>query len=111
MSSNQKAGYWIAVFIGVVIACAIPKPAALFWFWLFPLGLYGPFVPPDWHPPEVVPVLVMLFGWLVYAALSLWFFLARRRALYLTAYVVLVALLILNVVGCHIEWSQMKNGR
>jgi len=53
----------------------------------------------------------MLFGWLVYAALSLWFFLARRRALYLTAYVVLVALLILNVVGCHIEWSQMKNGR
>ena len=53
----------------------------LFWAWLFPVGLFGLFTPPNWEPPGGPAILVL--GWLFYLGWSFYLLAQRRRARFL----------------------------
>ena len=113
MKSNyRRVSLWLVVWLMAYIALVILHPrffvVALVGFYFFPIGLLGFFLPPDWQLPEIVTYSVVAIGWTIYAGLSYCFLMRQERFLYVSAFICLVALLVFNVAGCHVEIGQMK---
>jgi hypothetical protein len=80
----------------VALVCTCPVPGALPFIPLFPVGLFFFFTKTGGsNDPSLAA-----FGWLLYAAHALVFFLTSKRTLYFIAFVIFAILLLTNVVGC-----------
>jgi len=108
ISFRARFGLFAAAWGIATIATAGFSPLApqlLFIFaWLFPAGLLGLFVSPDWEPPGGLTILVV--GWLLYIGWSIYLLAQRKRARFFVAYAYLLVFLLFNVAGCHMQMRQ-----
>jgi hypothetical protein len=80
-------------------------------FWLFPVGLFAPFGGGDTTvDPPVGGYALLVGGWVLYIALSVYGLRQRQRVRYFWVYGVLVALLALNAAGCRYEMAHIHFG-
>jgi hypothetical protein len=105
ISLSKRVGLWVAAWLLAAIAMAIPVPAALFFFWMFPGGLFRVISPADWDPGEEIGLTLLVGAWILYLLLTIVGLSQNRRARYFFVYAVLCALLVLNVIGCHMAIS------
>jgi len=107
ISFRARFGLFAAAWVAFTIATAGFSPLApqlLIFAWLFPAGLLGLFVPPDWEPPGGLTILVV--GWLLYIGWSIYLLGQRKRARFFVAYAYLLVFLLFNVAGCHAQMRQ-----
>ena len=85
---------WIA---GLLIAC--PDPRAVGYIPLFPFGLWG-FIT-AWADKQGTENTILVFGWLIYIALTITTLVMGRRKWFYICWTILTILLLLNGAGCH----------
>jgi hypothetical protein len=73
------------------------------------MGLAAPFGASNWSSAEA-SYGVMIIGWALYVALSIYAVRQQKRFHYFWAYTVLLALLALNVAGCRYEVAHIHLG-
>jgi len=103
--------FFIALAWGTAALAAFvtSPPGTLLWAWLFPIGLAGLFVPADAHSFDIpVAAAVLLLGWFCYIYVCIHALSQRHPVRYAMIYAVLIGLLVLNVVGCHVQTAQTK---
>ena len=107
VSLRRKAWLWTAAWGVAMIATATPycDPGLVFWTWLFPVGLVGVFYAAS---PPVGGLTVTVAGWLLYVVLTIVGLRQNRRSRYFLIYAILCALLVLNVVGCHVQIQDLR---
>ena len=92
MSFRFKWGLWYGTYLVVAI---LIWSQAVFYFWVFPAGLFRIFWPE--HDPLNEPCIL---GWIPYAVLTLLAYFTTRRSSYYIIYAVFCVLVLTNVVGC-----------
>ena len=102
---GRRAALWAVAFAVATIATVAPYPEMLRVAWLFPIGLLG-LVHPD--PRNLMTTEVIILGWLIYVVVSVCALMQRQWGRYLTLYGILCVLLLMNVVGCHVEIAIFK---
>jgi hypothetical protein len=95
--------FWLvlAVWCLAVIAAAtaFPHPSRAKYVLLFPYGLITIIISALGAKSQSAPHVI--FGWLMYVALTLASVFTGNRLGYLCLYTLLCVLLLLNVIGCH----------
>ncbi len=102
---------WLVAGLGVSVDQLVPF-LGLFYFWLFPAGLWllvGTF--PRTELAEALFLGGVILGWGIYATLSYCVLTVERRWLCAVLYALLFALLSLNVAGCRHAVSGPMIGR
>lgn len=102
---GKRVTLWAVPFIVATIATVAPYPEMLRGAWLFPIGLLG-LAHPD--PRNLMTTEVIVAGWLLYVGLSIYGLLQRQRRKYLILFGILCVLLLINVVGCHVEIANVN---
>jgi hypothetical protein len=99
--------FFVAVALGAaaLVSLITSPPGTLLWAWLFPVGLVGLFVAQTSIP---IAVAVLLLGWFCYIYVCVHALSQRRLSRYAMIYTVLIGLLVLNVLGCHHQISEIK---
>lgn len=90
------AAWCIAV---TAAATAFPHPTRAKYVLLFPYGLITVIISALGAKSQSAPHII--FGWIMYIALTLANMLTAKRFGYLVLYTLLCVLLLLNVIGCH----------
>ena len=108
ISLRRRIGLWITAWIIATVACAVPRPVILIFTGVFPAGLLYFLLPAcAWSNDTTIGLLV--FGWLLYAGLTVAGLSQKRASKYFQLYLILCVLLLLNVVGCqvlsHKDWK------
>jgi hypothetical protein len=83
----------------IAAATAFPHPTRAKYVLLFPYGLITFIISALGVKSQSAPHII--FGWLMYIALTLASVLTGKRLGYLFLYTLLCFLLLLNVIGCH----------
>jgi len=100
ISLKARCWLWIAAWCVAFLALLVPMPFAWRSLWMFPLGLYQ-FMPrgseTDWRDSPSA----LIFGWAVYAALTIYALRQIKRARYFASFALLCGLLLLNLAGCY----------
>lgn len=93
---------WCLAWGMVILTTLAIKPADVLTAPFFPVGLLG-FLRGG-EPTAMVAWMLgfpIVFGWLIYILISAAMFRAGRNGTFILIYIVLCALLAVNVVGCH----------
>jgi len=69
-------------------------------FSFFPASLLRLFVSPENDPPRFMALGALVFGWLVYTAITVVTFRSKTKRRYIILYSTLCVLLILNLIDC-----------
>ncbi len=106
MTLRWRVGLWLTACAAAGAAVLVPFPTLVFFIWAFPLGLVGVFVSSHGKSPGVTvlwlgPTLILLAGWLCYLYLSIGLLSRQRFPRFVLLYAIFIALLVLNVTGCH----------
>jgi hypothetical protein len=83
----------------IAAAAALPRGSRPGYVLLFPFGLITCVISALGIKSQNAPHVI--FGWLLYLALTIAGLLTRRRLAYFVIYGILCVLLLLNVIGCH----------
>jgi hypothetical protein len=98
---RRRFWLWLAVWCVAFIsaATALPRASRLGYTLLFPYGLITFVISALGIRSQNAPHVI--FGWLLYLALTIAGLLTGKRITYFVIYGILCVLLILNVIGCH----------
>jgi hypothetical protein len=83
-------------------------PVSILYTPLFPVGLLVAFHDTGYHDSKEAGEWILVTLWIVYVALTSGALIARQKLASWSLYVILCALLMLNVLGCREFWSQVS---
>jgi hypothetical protein len=106
ISLRWRIGLWVMAWVVAAMATVEGGFELLIYGYMFPAGLWTLFTPKDWNPP-ISETILLILGWVMYAGLTVLGLLQKRRSRYFIVFGILCGLLILNVVGCHVDVSQI----
>jgi hypothetical protein len=110
ISAKHKNLCWWLAWLGAGLITMGPSRigfSALAISWMFPLGLLGVFDTPDANLPGPA---VLIAGWLIYIALTIFGLKEQNRSRFYLFYAVLITLLVFNATACRMEIKNFRPG-
>ena len=103
ISLGRRCGLWLVAWV-VALVITLPNPKAVALVWVFPFGLLRLM---GWTIDRYVAALMV--GWLPYTVLTVAALSTRQRKVYFVIYGILCAMLLLNAIGCHMMFRELRN--